>query len=1112
MRRPVYYNIAIVLIVLCVGAVGSHAQSIITGAVSGTVTDPSGAILPNAAVTLTNTATGDTQTGKTNASGVYLFPLLQPGDYTVTVQESGFRVAVAKVTVALGQTATADLKLELGDATQTVEVTIGNVELQTEDGNISSNFDTHQVENVPNPGGDLTYVAQLAPGVTMNTSSGGGFGNFSAFGLPGTANLFTINGNDYNDPFLNLNNSGASNLLLGANEVEEVTVVSNAYTGQYGRQAGAQIDYITKPGTNSFHGDALYYWTGRALSANDFFNNAGLTARPFENNNQWGAALGGPIKRDKAFFFANTEGIRYTFGTSTQVYVPSPGLQTYVLNTSLPAFNPTAIPFYQRIFALYNAAPGINRAIAVPDSCSRTFPTIPTTGSTVCLDTFRSDVTNGNREWLLTTRVDYNFNDNNKVFARFKNDRGFQPTYTDAINPIFNTQSNQPEDEGQVNYTHVFSPNVVNNFIGSILWYSAIFQSANQQAALNVFPYVLSVGDTNMTALGPGGNDVAAGFYFPQGRNVTQWQLVDDLSIARGNHTFKVGVNFRRDDVSDWTAGELNYPFMNAPLTNFVQGLVGTAANPGEVLQQFALKAQQPLAMYSVGAYFQDVFRVNQKLKLTLALRADRNSGGICQSGCASRAVNPFNFLQHSATVPYNQMVTVGSQILPDVEKVVFQPRLGFAYSPGGNKTAFRGGVGLFSDLYPGTLLNLYTRNFPVVTTFSLTTTGAVSPASPNSAASLIAFCNTAFQSNFNAGGTVGGFLGLAPPGCAPPNLNDVVSQLRNPKYLEWNFEVEHRVNSKTVVSANYVGNRGYDELVQYPYLNAFGFGGLPTLPIDTRVKSVTQLTNNGVSNYNGLTLSVQEQVTHGLSGRFNYTYAHALDDISNGGILPYSFGNSIVYQISPYSLRSLNYSNADYDLRHSLNASYVWDLPFKATNGLLNKAIGGWEVSGTFFYHTGFPFSITDGTSRLAFQGNNMQNVTILATPTTAVARQCSSSAVNVNTPCFTPSQFVPAGAATTFGTVPRNSFRGPGYFNSDLSLRKHFQFRERYGFMVGANAYNILNHANFANPVANLRAPATVLGTIQSTVNPPTSPYGSFAAAAVDARIVQVIAKLTF
>jgi len=1096
---------------LLLAATGLRAQSIVTGALSGTVTDPSGAVLANVTVTLTNIATGDSQSTVTNSSGAYLFPLLRPGDYSVKVQQTGFSPAVARVTVTLGQTATSDLKLQLGETSQTVEVSAGGAELQTEDGNISSNFDTRQVENVPNPGGDLTYIAQISPGVTINTASGGGYGNFSAFGLPGTANLFTINGNDYNDPFLNLNNSGASNLLLGANEVEEVTVISNAYTGQYGRQAGAQVDYNTKSGTNAYHGDAIYYWTGRALSANNFFNNANHAPRPFENNNQWAAAFGGPIIRDKAFFFVNNEGIRYTFGTSTQVYAPSPGLQNYVLHTSLPTFNPSAIPFYQRIFNLYNATPGINRAVAAPGNSCGSLGVIPTTGSPVCLDTFRSDVTNGNREWLLTARVDYNFNDNNKLFVRFKNDRGFQPTYTDAINPIFNTQSNQPEDEGQVNYTRVISPNVVNNFIGSILWYSAIFQSANQQAALNVFPYVLSVGDTNMTALGPGGNDVAAGFYFPQGRNVTQWQLVDDVSLVRGNHTFTIGVNFRRDDVSDWTAGELNYPFMNAPMTNFVKGFVGNATTSGEILQQFALRAQQPLALYSLGAYFQDQFHVNRKLKLTLAMRADRNSGGICQSGCASHAVSPFNFLQHSATVPYNQMMTIGSQILPDVEKAVFQPRVGFAYSPDANKTVFRGGIGLFSDLYPGTLLNLYTRNFPVVTTFSLTNTGAVSPASPNSAASLIAFCNTAFQSNFNAGGTVGSFLALAPLGCAPPNLNDVTSQLKNPKYVEWNFEIERRLNSKTIVSANYVGNKGYDELVQYPYLNAFGFGGLPTMPTDTRVKSVNQLTNNGVSKYNGLTLSVQEQVTRGFSGRFNYTYAHALDDVSNGGVLPYSLANSILFQISPYSLRRLNYSNADYDLRHSLNASYVWDLPFKATNSLLNTAVSGWEGSGTFFYHTGFPFSITDGTSTLAFFGNNMQNMTILATPTTTVRTQCGSSAVNANTPCFTASQFVPAGAATTFGTQPRNSYRGPGYFNTDLSLRKHFQFRERYGFIIGANAYNILNHPNFANPVANLNA-GSAFGTIQSTVNPPTSPYGSFAAAAVDARILQIVAKFTF
>lgn len=1095
--------------VLLLAATTTRAQSIVTGAVSGTITDPSGAVVPNATVTLTNIATSEVQPATTNANGVYLLPLLKPGDYSIKVVGAGFRATTTKVRVVLGQTATVDLRLDLGDTTTSVEVNAGGLGVETEDGNISSNFDTHQVENLPNPGGDLTYIAQVSPGVTMNTASGGGYGNFSAFGLPGTANLFTINGNDYNDPFLNLNNSGASNLLLGGNEVQEVTVVNNAYTGQYGRQAGAQVDFATKSGSNNFHGDAIYYWTGRALSANDFFNNANGAPRPFENNNQWAAAIGGPIKRDKAFFFVNTEGIRYIFGSSTQTYVPSPGLQSYVLNTSLPASDPSAIPFYQKIFALYNGAPGITRATPAPGNSCGSLGVIPTTGSPVCLDTFRSVVTNGNREWLLTSRVDYNFNDDNRVFVRFKNDRGFQPTYTDAINPIFNIQSNQPQDEGQVNYVHVFSPSMVNSFVGSVLWYSAIFQSANQPASLNVFPYVLAVGDTNMTPLGPGGADVAAGFYFPQGRNVTQWQLVDDLSIAKNRHTIKIGVNFRRDDVSDWTAGELNYPFLSATMANFVHGFVGTAAQPGEVLQQFALHGQQPLALYSLGAYLQDDFRVNQKLKLTLALRADRNSAGICQSGCASRTVDPFNLLQHSATVPYKQMMTTGSQILPDVEKIVFEPRAGFAYSPHGDKTVFRGGVGLFSDLYPGTLLDLYTRNFPVVTTFSLTT-GAVSPASPNSAAALIASCNTAFQSNYKTGGTVGSFLALAPAGCQPPNLNDVVSRVQNPKYVEWNFEVERRLNSKTVLSANYVGNRGYDELVQYPYLNGYGFGGLPAAPIDTRVKSVTQLTNTGASNYNGVTLSLQEQVSSSFSGRFNYTYAHALDDVSNGGILPYSLANSILFQISPYSLRSLNYSNSDYDLRHSLDASYVWDLPFKyGERHLLNHAVGGWQVSGTFFYRTGFPFSVVDGTSMLNFLGNNMQSLTILAQPNGTVPKQCGAAAVN--TPCFSASNFFPAGAATTFGTVPRNSFRGPGYFNTDLSLRKTFRLSERFGFLLGANAFNILNHVNFANPVSNLNA-GSALGTIQSTVTPPTSPYGAFAAAAVDARIVQVIGKLTF
>lgn len=1081
----------------------AKAQSIVTGAISGTVSDASGAIVTGAKVTLTNEATQETRSVSTNDSGVYQFPLLKPGRYSVSVEKEGFRRINQKSEVLLGQTATINVRLEVGESSQTVEINESAPLLQTEDGNITSNVDLRTLQNIPNPGGDLSYIAQLSPGVTMNTSSGGGFGNFTAFGLPATANLFTINGNDYNDPFLNLNNSGASNLLLGSNEVQEVAVVSNGYTGQYGRQAGAQVDYTTKSGGNSFHGNAVYYWNGSALNANDFFLNQGGQARPFENNNQWAASLGGPIKKDKAFFFINTEGLRYTFGSSSEVFVPSQAFQSYVLGTSLPANNAASIPFYQQLFGLYNNAPGVANAQPVANSCG------PDLGSTVaggnCLASYRVSVPNGNREWLLSGRVDYNFSDKDKIFGRVKFDRGNQPTYTDPINPVFNVQSNQPQNEGQLNYTHVFNPRVVNNFIGSVIYYSALFQSPNLDSALSAFPYLLNVFDTNLTPLGSGSGSFPTFAIFPQGRNVTQWQLVDDLSIERGRHTFKLGANFRRDDVSDFTASEGSYAAINTSMLDFANGLADG------VSQNFAIRNSQPLAFYSFGVYFQDEFRVNSRFKLTLALRADRNSGGTCSSDCVARASAPFSDLTHDPTVPYNQMITTGTnQILPAVERVVFEPRVGFAWSPHGDKTVIRGGIGLFSDLYPGTILNQFTTNFPEVTRFSLSNApGTIDFASnPASAAAVISQCNTAFQGAFNSGGTANDFLNAAPSGCATPDLNDVVGRLQNPKYLEWNLQVQHTVGQRTVVSLNYVGNHGYDELLENPYLNSFGFGGLPSSPVDTRVQNVLTLTNNGISNYNGLTAAVQEQFTHGFSGSFSYTFSHTLDNVSNGGILPFSSNNSLLNQISPFSATALNYSNSDYDVRHSLNASYVWDLPVKFQNRALNAVVGGWTVSGTFFYRSGLPFSVTDGTTtgNLANGGTNLLNVTVLGQPLTTVPLSCGAAAVDAA--CLTASQF--ASSPTTFGTIPRNSFRGPGYFNTDLGLKKSFRLNERLSFTLGANAYNILNHPNFASPVSDLSS--TSFGTIINTVQPPTSPYGAFAAAATDARIVQVMGKITF
>jgi hypothetical protein len=505
----------------------ASAQSVVTGGLTGIVTDPSGSVIAGAVVNLKNQSTSEVLSATTGTTGAYQFTLLKPGMYVLSVSQTGFKQVTETVEVLLGQTALASVKLEVGTTSETITVTEQGALLQTEDANISSNFDTNQIQNIPNPGGDITYVAQTAPGIIMNSSTGGGYGNFSAFGLPGTSNLFTVNGNDYNDAFLNLNNSGSSNLLLGGNELQEVAVVNNGYTGQYGRQAGAQIDYSTKSGSNAFHGDLVYNWTGRALNANDPINKAtqlseGLpNSRPFENNNQWAASFGGPIKKDKAYFFVNTEGIRYIFGSIQNVSVPTPAFQSFVQG-NVPA-DPATQAFYANVFKLYNGAPGIANAKPNADSCPG-FVTAPGATGGACTESFTESVSSGNKEWLLSGRVDYNLGPNDKIFGRVRFDRGVQPTYTDPINPVFNNTSTQPQNEGQLNYTHIFSPTVVNNFIFSDIYYAAVFGNLSPSAALGLFPGNLEFQvDGALTPLGTGSgnpNGFAAGFQFPQGRHV----------------------------------------------------------------------------------------------------------------------------------------------------------------------------------------------------------------------------------------------------------------------------------------------------------------------------------------------------------------------------------------------------------------------------------------------------------------------------------------------------------------------------------------------------------------------------------------------------------------
>jgi len=1093
------------LLFVFVCSVLAVSQSITSGDISGVVTDPSGAVVPNAQVTAVSDATGETHTTTSNGQGVYRFSFLKPGSYTVAATSAGLQAASRKVQVGIGQVATANIGMTLTTASTTVEVTTSALQLDNAD--MSTQFSNQQISLVPNPGNDLSAVAQTAPGAIMNTQ--GGFGNFSTYGLPGTSNLFTLNGQNDNDPFLNLNNSGATNLLLGINDVQEATVTNNGYSGQYGQLAGSQVNYVSKSGENSFHGNAIYFWNGRVMNANDYLNNLAIagspsTPRPFDNVNQWAASFGGPIKKDKTFFFFNYEGLRVIIPTASQVRIPTAEFQAATL-ANLAGADPAAIPFYQNIFSLYNAVHGSQIGTG---NCS-TLTVLTLVGP--CFNRLQTTQNNFTHEYQMSLRIDQKFSDKDSLFGRVQTDRGVQATFTDPINPAFNTQSTQPEYQGQLSETHLFGSNAVNEFKLSGQWYTAVFDNPNRQAALSIFPTTLAFSG-GFSRLG------GINFDFPQGRNVTQYQVVDDYSTTRGKHTFKFGVNYHRNDVTDFDYGIFTSGEAITSVDSFVNGQVDFFQ------QNFPTRQSQPIALYGLGFYGQDEWRVTDKLKLTLALRLDHNSNPVCQTNCFAELAVPFTSLVHDPNIPYNQAIRTGlHQAYPSTDGVVWQPRLGFTFSPfSNNKTVLRGGIGIFGDSFPAVLVDNFSSNPPVLNSFQVA--GALSPASSGNVFQLASGANTSFLNAFASGGTLAS-IQATNPFFSPPTITASDPTIRQPRYQEWNLQVEQDLGWNSVFSVNYVGNHGIFEAALNSGVNAFGFGGLPAAAPDPRFSTVTQVQSIAVSNYNGLVTSFRHNFNRGFAFQLNYTWSHALDEISNGGLLPFNDNTnvSILNPVNPFNIRQ-NYGNSDYDVRHYFSANYVWSDSLRHLfKWGPNAVFGGWTVSGTVFSRSGLPFSVIDGNASATLNGQNYGG-TILADvvgPTTSGSCGRPNATPDPATgnpppPCLNFASF--ASPTSVAVNQARNQFRGPNFFDTDLTVMKNTKLGEKASLGVGVQFFNLFNHPNFDQPIGDIAAGSAdpinggSFGTIVSTVNTPTSILGSFLGGDASPRLIQLKAEFKF
>jgi hypothetical protein len=1141
----------------------AYAQTAVTGALSGAVSDSTGAVLPNATVTILNTGNGAKQVVTTNAEGRYTVANLAPGTYRVSASVPGMRSDTSQVEVLIGSVTSNDIRVTPSGNNTVIEVTSTSLPLlDTQNVALATTFNEQQIQELPTPGGDVTTVAFTAPGIVVN--AGGSYGNFSSNGLPGISNLFVLNGFDNQDPFLNLNNSGSSNLTLGQGEEAEASVIQNAYNSQYGRAAGATINYVTKAGSNKFHGMLDYNYNGTALNANGWFNNFAGQQRPHAVSNEWAANVGGPIIRDKLFFFADYEGLRYILPASGYLTTPSPALETYTLNTIAGENLPVDVTnFANQTFGIYNSAASKYNAAPVTSAQSGSLgcgdasngglagTTAPGGGTfgtdTPCMLQGYGSANNFNKEWLFTARADWTISDKQKIYGRYKMDRGSQPTYTSFLNPLFDAVSIQPEYEGQFNDSYVISPTKTNVFVAAANWYSAYFGPASNAASLAVYPY-FGVPDAGVDGSGTGNNGGLSLLGVPgaltQGRDVTQYQIVDDFSWIHGKQTFRFGENFRRDLVSDYDQriGTVFPQLTVLDLPDFTQFQLGSS-NEFYPFNSFALSftnAQTAhLKLYNLGAYFQDEFQALQNLKLTMGARIDRTGNPACQNGCFSEFKSG-TFGSGALTDPFisskgGAIVPVSNNPFPKVEPLNFQARFGFNYGIG-QKTEIRGGVGMFSDLYPASFIDGVIQNFPNYFTPPVTQ-GIVSPTGTGNVMSNATTANSTVQSGFASGQGWGAINSALVAQnvflSSPPAIGAYFpSEFRVPEYLEYSLQIQRQFDRATAFTITYAGNYGYNEVIVNPFINPTSgtfnpnsgawesagvpdIGGIGDAPPNQNYGKITAFTNNAHSNYNGLQLNLKHN-GQGLTGELSYTYSHSLDVISNAGVgLAWNPG-AVTNQLTPaLGAGNLNYSNSDYDIRNNLTGDWVYEEPYKAKNMFLNEVVSGWVLGGKTYFRTGEPYSVeTSQSANYGQLGSVLMAQTVASRKLTNLAPSNPHNCITSGN-CLNSAEYVQPFSSTnpgqtTFGNLRRNSLYGPHYVNTDLSLLKNLVHTERMKFQIGASAYNIWNHANFGNPSSVIGS--STFGLIGNTLAPPTSPYGSFQSAAVTQRVMTVHGKFTF
>ncbi|MGB7025518.1 MAG: carboxypeptidase regulatory-like domain-containing protein [Candidatus Acidiferrales bacterium] len=1113
------------------------AQGETTSAIVGQVTDATNAAIPSATVTITNRETALQRTAKTDDEGRFNFPQLNPGAYSVKVEAEGFDPQQNdNVLSGLGQKQTVNFTLKVAQSNQTVEVSGTAPLINPENPNTSTNLNAPALQNLPNPGGDLTYPLQFAAGALVNTAGSGndfvggtnGYGNVEFNGLPALSNGYIVDGLETNDPLTNLNSGLSTNLVLGLNSISEVTVNTLSYAVDQGRYGASQINYVTKSGSNQFHGNLYELWNGSKFNAADYFTNATPgNHKPRSTVNHFGGSVGGPIIHGKLFFFFDSEWVRIALPIVTATTVPTPEFQNYVLHQlplggtdsvtgSVYQPSPQSVPFYQKMFSLYGNTGGAPLAVlGCPFDVGGGSPAIGNDGNG-CANRQSVSHSSDDHEQVQTVRIDYNIDERNTAWFRFQTDNGLQAAYTDPINPLFNALSPQPLYSFAAGYTHVFSQNLVNYFNPAFSWYGSLFGPSDFQKTLAAFPIVLQGSGANAPFTTVGGLDNT----WVQGRRASRFFINDNLAWSIGTHELRFGTNTRILRLNDFDFGQGTVPTVTySTLPQYIYGVASTAT------EAFPTSANEPFNFLNLDLYAQDTWKVTKKLTWTFGIRDTLNSNPLNPHQHIARLSGSFDSIAHDMNQPLNAAIQTGlGSVFSSTPLAILQPRTAVAwqFEP---KSVVRAGFGIFSDILPGSIADVVGVNPPYVKSFQgglLGTVGgtAIAPGVPNSAVDATVAANQTFSSGFTQGQLSCASAEGNPATCLPPVAITAVpnGQLRAPYFMEWSLGLEHELGTTGSIHVQYVGTRA----VNQPYLTQVNgyqtvcdgcFAPFPyARSADPRFGAVTQFSTGANSHYNGLQMSAMKRIGHGLMGQINYTWSRCMDTVSNGGFLQFSAGGIL----SPFpGDLARDYGPCDYDIRHNLNAQYVYQLPVKVHNRLLGSALNGWQVSGTVFWHSGIPFSVLS--TPYSANGNGIVNGSgpQFASVVPGVPLDEHNPIPGVTQPgtvqWLNPDAFVSAVDPSTgacsggdspkncqFGNLGRNALRGPNFAWSDFYLTKSFLLSEHVKLRFDTQFFNVFNHPNFGLPsmvlagIPGKPTTQTGFGALTYTTSPPTGLLG--------------------